>query len=112
MVSRVDKGAIEKLASKYQEKADKDFSSYQDSGIKRYLYSYHRNEDLAVALRIAAGVADEHQAYMALKIRMSEFTQRAQRIESTPINFEKEDMIKSLIEDIIQYGRFEGLIRG
>ena len=86
---------IVKLASKYQAKADKDFSDYQNSGIKQYLYSYHRNEDLAIAL----------------KIKMAEFMQRAQRIESTSIEFEKSTMIKSLIEDILQYGRLEGLGR-
>lgn len=107
----MDKEAIEKLASKYQEKADKDFSSYQDSGIKGYLYSYHKNEDLAVALRIAAGAADEHQAYMTIKIRMSEFVQRAQRANNTQVDFEKEAITKSLIQDLIQYGRLEGLIR-
>lgn len=110
-VSKVDTSAIEKLASKYQEKADKDFRNYQDSGIKRYLYSYHKNEELAVALRLASGAADEHQAYIALKLKLSEFIQRAQRINSTPIDFEKEIMTNSLIEDLIHYGRLEGLIR-
>ena len=50
-------------------------------------------------------------AYIALKIKMAEFMQRAQRIESTSIEFEKSTMIKSLIEDILQYGRLEGLGR-
>ena len=102
---------IVKLASKYQAKADKDFSDYKNSGIKQYLYSYHRNEDLAVALRMAVNAADKHQAYIALKIKMAEFMQRAQRIESTSIEFEKSTMIKSLIEDILQYSRLEGLGR-
>ena len=50
-------------------------------------------------------------AGIALKIKMAEFMQRAQRIESTSIEFEKSTMIKSLIEDILQYGRLEGLGR-
>lgn len=107
----MNKEAIEKLASRYQEKADKDYSSYQDSGIKQYLYSYHKNEDLAVALRIAAGAADEHQAYIALKLRMVEFIQRAQRAAGTPVDFEKEVIIKALIQDMIQYENLEGLTR-
>ena len=111
VVRRMKKEDIVKLASKYQAKADKDFSEYQNSGIKQYLYSYHRNEDLAVALRMAVNAADEHQAYIALKIKMAEFMQRAQRIESTSIEFEKSTMIKSLIEDILQYSRLEGLGR-
>ena len=80
---------IVKLASKYQAKADKDFSDNQNSEIKQYLHSHHRNEDLAVALRMAVNAAEEHQAYIALKIKMAEFMQRAQRIESTSIEFEK-----------------------
>lgn len=89
VVRRMKKEDIVKLASKYQAKADKDFSDNQNSEIKQYLHSHHRNEDLAVALRMAVNAAEEHQAYIALKIKMAEFMQRAQRIESTSIEFEK-----------------------
>lgn len=107
----MNKATIEKLALKYQAKADKDFNNYQESGIKQYLYSYHKNEDLAVALRVAVGAADEHQAYIALKLRMAGFIQRAERAAGTQVDFEKEVIIKTLIQDMIQYGKLEGLTR-
>ena len=101
---------VEKLASKYQAKADKDFEAYQGCGLSRYLNSYHKNEDLATALRMAAGAADERQAYINLKLRMAEFARRAQRIQNTKTEIEKDIIIESLIEDIIQYSILEGFI--
>lgn len=107
----MNRADIEKLASKYQEKADKDFKNYQDCGLSRYLSSYHRNEELAVALRIASGAADEHQAYIVLKLKIAEFSDRAQRVALSKIDIEKDIITKSIIEDLIQYGKLKGLIR-
>ena len=56
----MDKKSLMKLADGFQKKADAAFENYQQTGMSRYGSAYRRNEELADALRMAAGAADEH----------------------------------------------------
>lgn len=47
------------LADKHQEKADKAYKNYQETGITRYSRDYRNSEDLAAALRMAAKAAEQ-----------------------------------------------------
>lgn len=50
---------IESLAAKYQQKADRAFQNYQETGMTRFDREQRNNEDLAEALRMAARAADD-----------------------------------------------------
>ena len=80
-----------KLADSFQKKADAAFENYQETGMSRYGSTYRRNEELADALRMAAGAADEHNAYIHMKGQMSELTE-------------------ALVRELVSYGKMSGLI--
>lgn len=63
----MDGNELEKLAERYQQRADRAFENYQETGIKRYDTERNNMEDLADALRMAANAADEHAAYVGMR---------------------------------------------
>lgn len=99
-----------KLADSFQKKADVAYQSYQETGTSRYGSVYRRNEDIATALRAAAGAADEHQAYINLKMEMSNFASRARRVMLSASAGEKAELTEALIRDVVSSGRLHGLI--
>ena len=76
----MSKKELMKLADSFQKKADTAFQNYQETGASRYDSAFRRNEDIAAALRAAAEAADEHNAYINLKMEMSNFASRARRV--------------------------------
>lgn len=106
----LQKKELEKLAEKYQAKADADYRNYQETGITRYGTSYRKNDDLACALRMAAEAADEHSAYIAMKGQMSNFAWRALMV-SHATDGEREELVQALVRDLVSYGALQGLIR-
>lgn len=79
----MSKKELMKLADSFQKKADTAFQNYQETGASRYDSAFRRNEDIAAALRAAAEAADEHNAYINLKMEMSNFASRARRVMLT-----------------------------
>lgn len=63
----MDRSELEKLAERYQQKADRAFENYQDTGLRRYDTERNNMEDLADALRMAANAADEHAEYTNMR---------------------------------------------
>lgn len=108
----MSKEELMKLAEKYQAKADADFQNYQESGMSRYGSSYRRNEDMAEALRMAAGAADEHRAHISMKVEMANFASRAQMLAIADTEEKRADLTQALIRDLADYGRLMGLIGG
>lgn len=106
------KEELEKLADSFQKKADTAFQNYQETGMSRYASTYRRNEDLADAMRMAAGASDEHQAYISLKGTMANFASRAKMITVAETDEKREDLTQALVRDIVSYGRLVGLIGG
>lgn len=101
---------LEKLADGFQKKADTAFQNYQETGMSRYASTARRNEDLADAMRMAAGAADEHHAYISMKSMMANFACRAKMITSSETDEKREELTQALVRDIVSYGRLVGLI--
>ena len=103
------KDRLKQMAANFRRKADKDFQNYQETGIGRYGNSYHRNEELADALDMAAAAADEHAAYIHMKYQLAVFAHAAQDIrqkkELDPAKADK------LLRELEAYGCLQGLIR-
>lgn len=107
----MSKEELMKLAEKYQAKADADFQNYQETGISRYGSSYRRNEDMAEALRMAAGAADEHRAYISMKGEMANFASRAQMAAIADTEEKRDELTEALVRDLASYGRMMNLIK-
>jgi len=99
---------IEKLVDRYQAKADKAFNNYQETGVQRYQSEWHRNEDLADALRIAAGAADEHNALISLRGHLASIGAKAQDLGT----FHDYPEVDALLKEIRAIARSYGLIGG
>lgn len=99
-----------KLADKYQAKADAASQNYQETGMGRYGSAYRRNEELADALRMAAGAADEHHAYVSMKAQMSNFAWRAKMASTAKNEANRSELVAALVRDIVSYGHLMGLI--
>lgn len=108
----MDKEELLKLADSYQKKADSAADNYQKSGISRYGNAARRNEKLADALRMAAGAADEHQAYIAMRGHMSNFAWRARMASIAETVAKRDELLDALVRDLVSYGRLFGLIEG
>lgn len=106
----MSKKELMKLADSFQKKADTAFQNYQETGASRYDSAFRRNEDIAAALRAAAEAADEHNAYINLKMEMSNFASRARRVMLYTTEEEKAELTEALIRDIVSVGPLYGLI--
>ena len=100
-----------KLADSYRKKADAAYQNYQETGIARYYSAYHRNEDLADALQIAANAADEHNDLIAIRGELAHFAFRAAMATSKHrTGPEKAELAAALASDIVICGRMHGFI--
>ena len=104
------KKELEKLADSFQTKADTAYRNYQETGISRYSSTARRHEEMADAIRMAAQAANEHYAYTNLKMEMSNFASRAQKIGLTADEKERTKLVEALVHDMIVCGRLYGLI--
>lgn len=101
---------LEKLADRYQRKADRAFESFQETGIKRYDTERNNAEDLADALRMAANAADEHHEYIGMRYDFAKCVWQAKEISIPGIKAEdKANKVKELIENLIAYGNMMNL---
>lgn len=104
------KERLMQMAENYRQKADRDFRNYQESGIGRFGTAYHRHEELADALTMAAEAADEHAAYLALKHQMYVFANRANEIQHAH-EMQREKLALELAKQVLAYGRLQKLVR-
>lgn len=107
--SRMTREELWKMAEKYQAKADRDYQAYQETGESRHGSSRRRNEDMAEALRMAAGYADEHQEYVMMRGDMADAVNCAVRI-SRATGDDREALITFLVNTLITYGHTKGFI--
>lgn len=105
------KEELEKLAEKYQAKADADYQNYQETGMTRYGTAYRKNEDMADAFRMAAAAADEHHSYIAMKGQMANFAWRAKMASTAETEEKQDELAKAIVRDLVSYGVLQGLIR-
>jgi hypothetical protein len=101
----MDRNELEKLAERYQQRADRAFENYQETGIKRYDTERNNMEDLADALRMAANAADEHVAYVGMRGSFAGLVTIAQNIELAASKESREELIDELVKSLLTYGR-------
>lgn len=105
------KKELEKLAAKYQAKADEAEATYQETGMSRYYTIKTRNEDLADSLRMAAAASDEHQELMSLRTVMTNYMSRAAAATSKfRPEEDRTELAMKLAEELAAYGRMNGYI--
>ena len=69
---------LERMADRFQAKADKAYRNYQETGTARYDREYRNYEDLAMALRMAASANDDHAQLISIRSDVAALGARAQ----------------------------------
>ena len=97
------------LADKHQEKADKAYTNYQETGITRYSRDYRNSEDLAAALRMAANAEEDHRSLTSLRVDISRVASSAAATERAAEDL-KLSRMTAVIKELLAVARLHGLI--
>lgn len=91
---------IEDRAAKWQQLADHYFQEYQGSGVSSDLSRYRKYDEYASIARLAANNQPTAQELSCLKVHMSTFVSKAERImQSWPRDQQDmEDLLNEMIE--------------
>ena len=95
------------LAKKYQEKADRNYRNYQETGISRYDWERRNAELLAEAMRMAANASEDHSKLIQLRSYIYGWGLKPRALIADPC-FEKESL---LLNEIVTVAVGQGLIQ-
>lgn len=100
----IKKEELVKLIDKYDRQAEKAYMNYQETGTQRYDRERRNAEDLADALRVALGAADEHTAYINLRTNVAILASKVERLRDTIAASPSEnvlDEVGAILGDIV-----------
>jgi hypothetical protein len=97
---QLSKEDLAKLAARYQEKADRAYQNYQETGISRYDRERRSAEDLAEALRAAANADEEHSALGSLR---AEFVWIAGQADAALSENAPREVLADILENVVSY---------
>lgn len=103
------KADLERMAERYQAKADKAYQNYQETGTARYDREYRNYDDLAAALRMAASANDDRNRLTSLRVDVASLGARAQDMLDERLL--PEGRPRALLEDVVAVASAYGLIR-
>ena len=103
----MDAKKLKKLIDRYQDKADKAYRDYQESGVTRYDREYRNNEDLADALRTALNANDEHTKLISIRSDLATLAGAAERAVHHHDISEATSVLNNLIAVASIYGGYE-----
>ena len=108
----MNRNELEKLAERYQAKADKAYMNYQETGISRYDRERRNNEDLADALRMAAAASDDHAQLISIRCDLAGLAAKAENLlRGDQLSHEFVAGAASLLENLVAVASTYGLIR-
>lgn len=102
------KQELERLAERYQAKADEAYYTYQETGLTRYNTARRNNEELADAMWMAAAARDDHAALIQLRGTVADLAVRAERIQYAAEDMKVKEM-ESLVKSVISAARVHGV---
>ena len=102
----LDKKKLEKYMEHHQEVADRNYRTYQETGIARYDYAYRRAEEHADIARLALYAADEHMKLINYESVVAEWAHKAMSL----FRDWNEQQAMDLCRSISVYAKNEGLV--
>lgn len=104
----MSKAELEVLAEKYEAKAQRSYQNYQDTGITRYDRERRNAEELAAAMRMAAGASDDFNKLTFIKSEVSFLANKAKKAIRVPENKRCEAMEQAL-RNLVSFAVSQGL---
>ena len=106
------KADLERMADRYQARADKAYQNYQETGTPRYEREYHNYDDLAAALRVAASATDDHTQLISIRCDLAILAAKAEDLlNGDQLSHEFVAGAASLLENLVATASTYGLIR-
>lgn len=103
---------LERMADRFQAKADKAYRNYQETGTARYDREYRNYEDLAMALRMAASANDDHAQLISIRCDVAILGAKAEDLLAGDLSDAYRDgRVRSLLNDVAAIAATYGLIR-
>lgn len=107
----VPRETIEKMIDQADNRAERAYKNYQETGIRRYEREYQKAEDLADALRVALTAYDDHEKLGAIKAELMILANDADNVLAHGVVEDCEDIVIRLLHLVEYYCGlyFEGL---
>lgn len=105
----MSKAELEVLAEKYQDKAQKAYSNYQETGITRYDRERRNAEAMSDAFHMAASAADDHAKMISLRATLSMLAAKAKAATRAPEE-QKPEQLEKVARDLVAAAVLEGVI--
>ena len=103
---------LERMADRFQAKADKAYRNYQETGTARYDREYRNYEDLAMALRMAASANDDHAQLISIRCDVAILGAKAEDLLAGDLSGAYRDgRVRALLNDVAAIAATYGLIR-
>ena len=103
---------LERMADRYQAKADRAYQNYQETGMSRYDREQRNYDDLAMALRVAASATEDHNRLISMRCDVAAIGAKAQDLLSAPLYDAYQDgRIRVFLGDVVAVASTYGLIR-
>lgn len=106
----MSKAELEVLVQKYEDKADRAFRNFQETGISRYDRERRNAEELADAIRMAAGASDDYAALVHLRADLVEAAHLA-RAAKTKSEEKRQEAMEKALEAVETMAVRRGLMR-
>lgn len=103
---------LERMADRFQAKADKAYLNFQETGTARYDREYRSYEDLATALRMAASANDDHTQLISIRCDVATLGARAEDLLAVNLSDAYRDgRVRALLQEVAAVASTYGLIR-
>ena len=103
---------LERMADRYQAKADRAYQNYQETGISRYDREQRNYDDLAMALRVAASATDDHNRLISMRCDLATLAAKAKDLlAGDQLSHEFVAGAASLLENLVATASTYGLVR-
>ena len=93
----MDKAKLTQMKEYWDQKADKAYMNYQETGIQRYANELNKAQDLSDALGIAVEAESDHALAVNLKIEFADFASRAEGAVGRHDPAEMEKILRDLV---------------
>ena len=93
----MDKAKLTQMKEYWDQKADKAYMNYQETGIQRYANELNKAQDLSDALGIAVEAESDHALAVNLKIEFADFASRAEGAVGRHDTAEMEEILRDLV---------------
>lgn len=105
----MDKNRMLALRDKYENQAQKNYQTFQETGTTRYDTARRNAEEMVDVLSIAISAVDDHNSLTHLRTNLSRIASDAARIQYIPEEC-RTVVMQKVLNDLMSIARINGLL--